>query len=70
MLYRLDIGTQMLKPSRIYKNIVGSTAKQNYRPDLRQDAVARASALRRSSKPSKETPQKKARGAKARKATT
>ena len=53
---------------RVYKNIVNSTAKQGYRPDLRQEAVARASAVRRASRPAKDTPEKKARGAKARKA--
>lgn len=50
---------------RIYKGIVNYTAKQNYRADLRQEAVARASAIRQSHRPRKETPEKKLRGAKA-----
>ena len=53
--------------ARVYKNIVNVTAKQGYRPDLRRDAVARASAIKMSSRPVKESPQKKARGAKAKK---
>jgi len=53
---------------RIYKNIVNSTAKQGYRADLRQESVARASALRLASRPAKDIPEKKTRGAKARKA--
>lgn len=51
---------------RIYKGIVNYTAKQGYRADLRQEAVARASAVRQSRRPKKETPEKKLRGAKAR----
>ena len=53
--------------SRLYRSVVGFTAKQGYRPDLRADVVARASALRRSLRPVKEAPEKKIRGAKARK---
>ncbi|KAF2114867.1 60S ribosomal protein-like protein L28 [Lophiotrema nucula] len=53
---------------KIYKSIASSTAKRNYRPDLRKDAVARASAIRKSNKPVKESPEPKARGAKAKKA--
>ena len=53
---------------RIYKGVVSYTAKQGYRADLRQEAVARASAIRQSQKPVKEIPEKKPRGAKARKA--
>ncbi|MCJ1248329.1 hypothetical protein MMC30_005546 [Trapelia coarctata] len=53
---------------KVYKNIVNSTAKQGYRADLRQESVARASAIRQASRPAKDTPEKKARGAKARKA--
>ncbi|KAL8972852.1 MAG: hypothetical protein Q9183_000327 [Haloplaca sp. 2 TL-2023] len=50
---------------KIYKGIVNYTAKQKYRADLRQEAVARASAIRQSHRPKKETPEKKVRGAKA-----
>ncbi|KAL9108935.1 MAG: hypothetical protein Q9227_006331 [Pyrenula ochraceoflavens] len=53
---------------KIYKAIAAHTAKNNYRPDLRADALARASAIKYSQKPKKETPEKKPRGAKARKA--
>jgi len=54
--------------SRIYKGIANQTAKNNYRPDLRGPAVSRASAIQGSQKAKKETPEKKLRGAKARKA--
>jgi large subunit ribosomal protein L28e len=54
--------------SRIYKGIANQTAKNNYRPDLRGPAVSRASAIQSSQKAKKETPEKKLRGAKARKA--
>jgi large subunit ribosomal protein L28e len=50
---------------RTYSAIVNSTTKRNYRPDLRQDAVAKASAIRKSQKPVKESKPAKARGAKA-----
>ena len=53
---------QLRAPAR---TIVNSTTKRNYRPDLRQDAVAKASAIRRSQKPVKESKPAKARGAKA-----
>ena len=43
-------------------------AKSNYRSDLRQAAVARASAIRHSYKEPKPTPEPKPRGAKAKKA--
>ncbi|KAL8802173.1 MAG: hypothetical protein Q9182_003962 [Xanthomendoza sp. 2 TL-2023] len=49
---------------KVYKGIVNYTAKQNYRADLRREAVARASAIRESGRPKKETPEKKVRGAK------
>lgn len=54
--------------NRIYKGIVNYTAKQGYRADLRQEAVARASSIKQSQKPKKEDPKVKLRGAKARKA--
>ncbi|KAI4116750.1 MAG: hypothetical protein LQ345_002882 [Seirophora villosa] len=50
---------------KIYKGIVNYTVKQNYRADLRQEAVARASAIRQSNRAKKGTPEKKARGVKA-----
>ena len=54
--------------TRTYKAIAGSTAKSGYRPDLRAAAVSRASAIRKSQKPVKADPERKPRGAKARKA--
>lgn len=51
--------------SRIYRGIVNYTAKQNYRADLRREAVARASAIRQSNQEKKEVPEKKPRGRKA-----
>ncbi|KAH7390504.1 ribosomal L28e protein family-domain-containing protein [Pyrenochaeta sp. MPI-SDFR-AT-0127] len=51
---------------KTYAAIVNSTTKRNYRPDLRKDAVARASAIRKSQKPVKADKQSKVRGAKAR----
>lgn len=56
-------------PSRkLYKSVVSSTAKKGYRPDLRRDAVARASAVKLSQREKKDKPAPKLRGAKARKA--
>lgn len=53
---------------RIFKGIANYTAKNNYRADLRGPAISRASAIQKSQKPKKETPEKKPRGARARKA--
>ncbi|KAF3035964.1 hypothetical protein E8E12_007137 [Didymella heteroderae] len=53
---------------KVYSAIVNSTTKRNYRPDLRKDAVARASAIRKANKPVKASPAQKLRGAKAQKA--
>ncbi|GAQ41181.1 hypothetical protein AtubIFM55763_003989 [Aspergillus tubingensis] len=53
---------------KIYKGVADKTAKNGYRADVREDAVARVSAVRRSQKAKKETPAQKPRGAKARKA--
>lgn len=53
---------------KLYKSVVGSTAKKGYRSDLRAEAVARASAVKMSQREKKETPAPKLRGAKARKA--
>ncbi|KAF1942043.1 ribosomal protein L28e [Clathrospora elynae] len=50
---------------KTYSAIVNATTKRNYRPDLRKDAVARASAIRKSQKPVKADKPKKARGNKA-----
>ncbi|BCR89065.1 60S ribosomal protein L28 [Aspergillus chevalieri] len=53
---------------KIYKGVADVTAKNNYRGDIREDAVTRVSAIRRSQKPKKETPARKPRGAQAKKA--
>ncbi|KAL4899269.1 hypothetical protein BDW74DRAFT_163784 [Aspergillus multicolor] len=53
---------------KIYKGVADRTAKGGYRADLRQEAVSRVSAIRRSQKAKKETPARKPRGAQARKA--
>ncbi|GKZ27140.1 hypothetical protein AbraIFM66951_004556 [Aspergillus brasiliensis] len=53
---------------KIYKGVADKTAKNGYRADIRENAVARVSAIRRSQKAKKETPAQKPRGAKARKA--
>ena len=53
---------------KIFKGVADKTAKNNYRADLREEAVARVSAVRRSQLPKKDTPAQKPRGAKARKA--
>jgi large subunit ribosomal protein L28e len=53
---------------RIHVGIANNVAKNGYRADLRQAAVARASAIRKSQKPVKESPEKKLRGSKAKKA--
>jgi large subunit ribosomal protein L28e len=53
---------------RIHVGIANNVAKNGYRGDLRQAAVARASAIRKSQKPVKESPEKKLRGSKAKKA--
>ncbi|KAJ6264772.1 hypothetical protein Dda_0924 [Drechslerella dactyloides] len=64
--------TTSYKPSKTsrksYLHITNSTTKKNYRPDLRGDAIARASALVKSyRKPVKPTPEAQPRGAKAKK---
>ncbi|KAK3944305.1 putative ribosomal protein l28e protein [Diplogelasinospora grovesii] len=53
---------------KTYKNIASQTAKTGYRPDLRQAAIARASAIRRSQRPVKPEPERKLRGTAAKKA--
>ena len=59
-----------LSKRRTYSTIVKSTANRNYRTDLRKDAVARASAIRKSQKPVKESKPAKLRGAKAKAAAS
>jgi large subunit ribosomal protein L28e len=53
---------------RTYRGVSSHTAKNYYRPDLRAESVARASAIRKSQRPVKKTPEKKLRGGKAKKA--
>ncbi|RJE21252.1 60S ribosomal protein L28 [Aspergillus sclerotialis] len=53
---------------KIYKGVADKTAKNGYRADLREDAVARVSAIRRAQRPKKDAPAKKLRGAQAKKA--
>ncbi|KAF1822662.1 ribosomal protein L28e [Dissoconium aciculare CBS 342.82] len=54
---------------KLYVGIVNSTAKKGYRADLRQAAVARASAVRRSQRElTRKEPVRKPRGKKAQKA--
>ncbi|EME82309.1 uncharacterized protein MYCFIDRAFT_183074 [Pseudocercospora fijiensis CIRAD86] len=52
-------------PSRkLYKSIVNSTAKKGYRPDLRAEAVQRASAIKQSQRDNKKESKSKPRGRK------
>ncbi|OKL56748.1 hypothetical protein UA08_07886 [Talaromyces atroroseus] len=53
---------------KIYKSVASSTAKNGYRADLREVAIARVSAIRRSQQPKKDAPAPKLRGAKAKQA--
>ncbi|KAK8026873.1 ribosomal protein L28e [Apiospora marii] len=48
--------------------VANQTAKNSYRPDLREVAVQRVSAIRRSQRPVKPEPEQKLRGNKAKKA--
>ncbi|KAF2811168.1 60S ribosomal protein-like protein L28, partial [Mytilinidion resinicola] len=50
---------------KTYSGIVNSTTRHGYRPDLRAEAVSRASAIRKSQKPVKADRPTKLRGAKA-----
>lgn len=54
---------------RTYKNVANYVAKGGYRPDLREAAIARASAVRKSQRPVKPEPEKKLRGNAAKRAT-
>ncbi|VUC23301.1 unnamed protein product [Clonostachys rosea] len=53
---------------KAYKAIANQTAKNGYRADLRETAVQRVSAIRRSQLPVKPEPEQKLRGNKAKKA--
>lgn len=53
---------------RIYKGVADFTAKNGYRGDIREDAVSRVSAIRRSQKAKKDSPAQKLRGKQAKKA--
>ncbi|WEW61870.1 hypothetical protein PRK78_007367 [Emydomyces testavorans] len=53
---------------KVYKGVANRAVSGGYRPDLRAEAVSRVSAIRLSQRPKKDTPEKKLRGAKARKA--
>ncbi|KAJ2906702.1 hypothetical protein MKZ38_000438 [Zalerion maritima] len=50
---------------KTYKAVANMTAKAGYRADLREAAVSRVSAIRRSQRPVKPTPERKPRGKKA-----
>lgn len=63
-----ELSSVLINATRVYKGIVNYTAKQGYRADLRQEAVARASSIRQSHKPKKEDREVKLRGSKAKKA--
>jgi large subunit ribosomal protein L28e len=60
--------TAVLTRPRIYKGVADKTAKNNYRGDLREDAVARVSAIRNTQRPKKDAAPKKLRGMQAKKA--
>ncbi|KAF3769666.1 ribosomal protein L28e [Cryphonectria parasitica EP155] len=47
---------------KTYKNVANHVAKGGYRPDLRQAAIARASAIKKSQRPVKPDQEKKLRG--------
>ncbi|KEZ44867.1 hypothetical protein SAPIO_CDS2997 [Scedosporium apiospermum] len=53
---------------KAYKAVAGLAAKRGYRGDLREAAVQRVSAIRRSQLPEKPEPEKKLRGKKAQQA--
>ncbi|KAI0389991.1 60S ribosomal protein L28 [Xylariaceae sp. FL0594] len=53
---------------KVYVAVANQAAKNGYRADLRQAAVARASAILKSQKDPKPTPEPKLRGSKAKKA--
>merc|ERR1712000_257747 len=53
---------------KAYKSVANQTAKNGYRPDLREAAVQRVSAIRQSQRPVKPEPETKLRGKRAQKA--
>ncbi|KAL6850890.1 hypothetical protein ACO1O0_008016 [Amphichorda felina] len=55
---------------KAYKAVANQTAKSGYRPDLREAAVSRVSAIRQSQLPVKPEPEPKLRGTKAKKAAS
>ncbi|KZF21270.1 ribosomal protein L28e [Xylona heveae TC161] len=52
---------------KTYKAIANITSKNSYRPDIRAEAIARASAIKLSQRPKKDAAESKPRGAKAKK---
>ncbi|ORY63576.1 ribosomal L28e protein family-domain-containing protein [Pseudomassariella vexata] len=52
---------------KTYKAVANQAAKSGYRPDLREAAVQRVSAIRKSQREPKPTPERKPRGNKAKK---
>ena len=58
----------LLPTASTYKAVAGQVAKSGYRPDLREAAVARVSAIRQSQREPKPAPEHKLRGKKAKKA--
>lgn len=54
--------------SRIYKSVANLAARRSYRSDLRQSAIERVSAIRRSRRAVRPDPEPKLRGSKAKKA--
>ncbi len=59
-----------IHPNRTYKAVAQQAAVNGYRADLRAAAVSRASAIRRSQRPVKPSPEPKLRGAAAKKAAS
>lgn len=60
--------TETCSTCSTYKAVAGQVAKSGYRPDLREAAVARVSAVRQSQREPKPEPPRKLRGPKAKKA--
>jgi large subunit ribosomal protein L28e len=56
--------------SSAYKTVANQTAKNGYRPDLREAAVQRVSAIKQSQRAVKPEPEPKLRGKKAREAAS
>jgi len=66
-LFNKQVYSKNKSNRKVYQTIVNSTTKHYYRPDLRQDAVSRASAILESQRQKRPTPEAKPRGAKAKK---